>query len=445
MNRVLILCTCILSQLLFAETRIDTSYYASNGAIFSISTFEDLRIQHYMEFYSNGDEKYSVDYTYENDTLQKESLKRANGKEFAYGTYSYSELGYSYDYFHTAGKKLYTSDYSVFGYLVGKTKLLPNGKMYWRTEYNYDSLGWLLNEQYFGKKDTLEASGNWSFDSTKNITTYHYTLTGDSLLVNQYTGDVYDEYKTFYSSSLAQKDSTQVFYKGALVYSSHFEWNDNGYMVSDKHFDKEGTQTSTGIYEFNEDDYTTHYHYRYENDSTEWETISDYRGVTLETNIYYGTSLSSQTLFRYNDLLYTDSTLYCDANKEVVAFGKYTYYEPYEWIKTYLYAYPNGDTISYVEYNEDGSVSKVVATDPVMKKQIRSLKIDTKGSTLSLSNLPSDKGNYAITSLQGKVLLQGQWDNGRTCAIPAGTFAQGVYIISLHTDKFHHSAPVRIR
>lgn len=445
MNRVLLFYILIISQLLIAETTSDTSFYPSNGAIKSISTYENYRIQHYIEYYSNGDKKYTVDYSYENDTLRRESLKRANEKEFAYGEYRYSELGYTYDYYHTSGKKLMTSDYSLFGYLVRKTKLLPNGKTYWRTEYTYDSLGWLLDEDYFGKKDTLEATARWSYDSTSKVTTYHYQLRGDSLLVNQYTGDVYDEYKTFYSTSLSQKDSTQVFYNGELVYSSHFEWNEKGYLISDKHFDKEGNRTSTGTYTFNEADYTTHYRYQYESDSTIWETISDYRGVTKETNIYYGKALTSQTAYRYNDLLYTDSTLYYDAEEALLAFGKYTYYEPYEWVKTYLYAYPNGDTISYVEYNEDGSISKIVATDPILHDKIMLLQLTQRGTKLALTNLPASQGTYCLVSLQGKVLQQGKWQQQNQLTLETGGFAQGIYLLHIQTDKLRHTLPVRLQ
>lgn len=445
MTRALILCTLLSISTLFAETVYDTTYFASNGAIHTISTYEEYKIQHYLEFYTNGEEKYSVDYHYENDTLRTESLKRANGKEYAYGEYSYSDQGYTYDYYHNSGKKLYSSDYSSFGYLVQKTKLLPNGKTYWRTEYRYDTLGWLQEELYYGKKENLEATGRWRYDSSSQITTYHYELQDDSILVNQYTGDIYDEYKTFYSSNLSQKDSTQVFYDGEIVYSSHFEWNEKGYMISDKHFDKEGEQTSVGTYSFDGENYTTTYEYEYLSDSTLWETTSDYRGVTEKTTIFYAGKRSSETAYRYNDLLYTDSVLYSNADEELVALGTYTYYEPYEWVKTYLYAYPNGDTISYVEYNEDGSISKIVATEPELNAQLQKLQLTQQGNQIILTNLPGKQGEFRLTSLQGKILHRGEWQQQNSFSLETAAFAQGVYILTIHVGALRHSMPLRIQ
>lgn len=433
----LTLILCLLGTLFhtFTETTIDTTYYAVNGAIYTISIYDNYQIQKYEEYYSNSNKKYSVDYTYDNDTLRTEILKKANGNEFAYGEYSYSDLGYTYDYFHKSGKKLYTSDYSVYGYLLRQQKLQPNGKVYWRTEYTYDTLGWKTGEKYYGKGEELEAEAIWSYDSTTKITTYHYTLLGDSLLVNQYTGDVYDEYKTFYSSSLTMKDSTQVFYKGDLVYSSHFEWNENGYMTADKHFNSEGEQTSEGTYLFNDEDFTTTYRYHYKSDSTVWETRSDYRGVTEETNIFYGEKLTSTTAYTYNELLYTDSVLYLDQDKNLLAFGKYTYYEPYEWVKTYLYAYPNGDTITYVEYNEDGSISKIVATLAQKTITQKSVTVSQRGKSLTLTNLPGDKGAVTLFSPQGRLLFQKLWKDQSAVSLPTGDLAKGIYIASIQSGE----------
>lgn len=429
---------------LMAETIHDTTYYAANGAIYTITTYVDSRLNRYEEYYSNGDKKYYVTYEFENDTLRKERLFGPKDKEFAYGTYRYHEKGYEYDYFHKAGKKLQSSSYSLWGYLLQTSELRPNGSVYWKATYEYDSLGWLTAENYYGKDATREARGLWSFDSSSSKTIYHYTLEGDSMLVNQYTGEYYDEYKTYYSTSLSLKDSTEVFYKGEKLYCSQFEWNENGYMLGDKHFDKEGKQTSQGSYTFDSTTFTTKYRYNYLENPTVWETITDYRGVTEETNIFYEDTLATNTQYRYNDLLYVDSVLFFNSKKSALAFENYTYYEPFEWVKSYLYAYPNGDTISYVEYNEDGSISKIVATSEKIVSLKQQVSLRTSGKNLHIKQLPALSGTYRIISVRGRELQRGSWEKSTRVIIPVNSLATGCYIFQINTTSQSGSVPFRI-
>lgn len=426
-----------------ADITYDTTRYSANNEIYSITKYEDLRLAQYNEFYSNGKDKYFVIYYYENDTLRSETVHKPDGAEYAHGNYSYYDDGYIYDYFNSSGDKLSSSSYSLFGYLVRYDKKAPDGTSYWYTNYSYDDVGWLLKEEYFNSAGELDAQGDWSYDSLSGITQYHYTLHGDSLLVNQYTGDLYDEYITYYGNSLTMKDSTVVFYKDERMYSSLFVWDDNGYMTSDIHYGATGELTSQGSYTFNNSDFTTLYEYTYLSDSTVWKTYSDYRGLVEKTDVYYGEKVYSNTQYRYNDLLYVDSVLYYGDSENLLAFDKYSYYEPFEWVKSYLYAGPSGDTISYYEYAMDGTVTESVGiSDTHVLKQGLTLNIKQESNALIINGLSGRRGEFRLFTINGRVVYSGELNGSDVAEISTEGFAKGYYLLTVKNSGFKQVLPV---
>lgn len=428
------------------EVTYDTTRYNVNNSILSIAKYEDARITQYNEFFSNGEEKYSVQYHYETDTLRRETLHKPDGTEYAHGTYNYSDKGYIYDYFNSGGDKLSTSTYSPLGYLMRYDKKAPDGSSYWYTDYRYDDIGWLIKEEYYNAAGELDAQGDWSYDSLSGITQYHYTLHGDSLLVNQYTGDVYDEYTTYYSSSLVMKDSTVVRYKNERVYSSEFIWDENGYMTSDIHYGAAGELTSKGTYSFDNSTYTTLYEYAYSSDSTVWKTYSDYRGLVLNTDVFYGEKLYSNTQYRYNELLYVDSVLYYGDNSNLLAFDKYNYYEPYEWVKNYLYAGPAGDTIAYYEYAMDGTVTHSVGiTGTPLVKQGLSVQVKQNSTALVVNGLSNRSGTVKLFKVNGRELFSQDLSGNDMIQISTKGFSSGYYLLAVQTAEMKQVLPVIVR
>ncbi len=433
---------------LFAvEILLDTALYAANGSVYSITKYEDTRVTGYNEFYITGDDKYSISYLYQNDTLRTERLYKADGTEYAYGEYSYTADNYTYSYYSSNGELLTVSTYSAAGLLLRYNKMSPDGTIYWYGEYSYSDVGWLTGEIYYNSQGVNDAEAVWSFDSASGITEYHYTLMGDSLLTNVYTGDVYDEYRTYYSNSLSLKDSTAVFYNGSRVYSSHFLWNENGYMLSDKHYGSGGELTSEGSYSFDNSNFTTTYKYSYVNDNTEWKTVTDYRGLTEKIDVSQDNKLVSSTKYRYNELLYTDSVYYYGVGKELLAIDKYEYYEPYEWVKRYLYAGASGDTIAYYEYAMDGTITHSVVSNPhtVSAKNSVEVYIKQLPGSIILSGVDGQKGNYLLCSMSGRVVKSGKILGRSSLTVNTSMFSKGVYLLSIKTPNGSSARPLIIK
>lgn len=408
----------------------DTTFHTTNGNIYTITTYEDSVLSRYDEFYSNGKKKYFINYYHENDTLRKETVHRGvNGREYAYGEYYYSDSGYTYDYYSTTGKQISSSDYSLWGYILEYRKVKPKGTIHWYSTYQYNDEGWLTDQHYFDSEGTLTAEAQWNYDSSSAITTYHYRFNSDSTLYNSYTGDSYDEYFTYYSSSLAMKDSTVVFNDGNRVYKAEYQWNENGYMTADYYYNSSDSLTSEGSYTFNSADYSTKYTYRYVNDSTRWETTSDYRGLDSISEVFSGSTLLYKAESRYNDLLYVDSVIYSD-ELSVTGIETYNYHEPYEWIKEYLYRSVNGDTLSYVLYDESGAVisSTPNSSAPVVKRS----KIIRTAAGLHLSNIQAK--SYSIFSVNGKQIVHRSLNGVQSAVIPTARLARGVYLLNVQGD-----------
>ena len=428
------------------EITKDTTYYPSNNAIATISTYSDYTIIKYESYYINGELKYYVDYSYQNDTLRTEKLYKANGKEFAYGKYIYTDSNYTYNYYSTDGNKLSSSIYSLYGYLLKYETLTPSEKTAWYNLYGYDSLGWLIEEGYYTSDDSLWAVGEWSYDSSTSITTYHYTLYGDSVLYNQYTGDKYNEYYVYYKNSTSMKDSMDVLYNKNIVYRAHYTWNDNGYMISDKYYDKDGNITAIGNYSFDTTKNKTTYTYSYTEDSTVWETVSDYRGLKEKTDIYYADTLYSTTLYNYDSLFYIDSIYYLNSSKNVAATESYEYYYPYDWTKTYLYSTPTNDTITFYEYDKDGSIIRSV--DIKSKSNIipnTALTIKQLSNTIQISGITKNSGHYQIVTVNGKIIKSVNYSNRTNLSIPINNISKGFYILRISQNKGVKSIPFIVK
>jgi len=440
-STLLYLLTITLSSSFASTAYTDTLYYPHPVTISSISSYKDSTLTAYERFYVSGEKEYSVKYLYENDIIRSESLFDENDNQYAYGIYTFTDNGYVYDYFHIDNSLLTRSYYSSLGYCFEHYSLYSTGDVYSITTYEYDSLGFLTNESYFDGVGTLLATADWSYDEQTEVITYHYTFQGDSALSNTYTGELYNEYYSYYDSGSTLKDSISVLYNSEPVYTVNYSYDSNNYMISDQYFAPDGSSTATGTYSFNSLDFTTLYTYRTKGDSSIWKTTTNEKNLTTQSDYYWNNELSSITRYRYNEYLNIDSTLYYDNNDQLLAYSYTDYFDPFTSVKSWLYATPTDDTLNYCEYDEFGNTVAAVAIQKSDIKGTTTLpSVKRIGNTFHIDSVAfSEMIHYEIISVSGRVIKRGTVTPGVQSSIDVTNLAAGVYCMTIRDVTQVHS------